>query len=286
MGLLLPGPYTAANGNTYSVQHNAAKCRVSAGGKERRWVQIDAWVVGGTSGIGAQVVERLRARGLQPLAFSNDEKAGGHLRDRGLEFAYLDLGLSGEAVVERTETLLRQYDPPTYLFMSAGLTRQQAAVETSVAEWELLANVNLLGVVHVCNAVARSWRLTPADPWIRHCVIVGSVNAFRPLSSQGAYSVMKAGLHAYAKCLSNDLAEDQIRVNVIAPGAIWTPMNEALWLDDRDSIAKQKVLKSSLLGRWGEPQEIADVAVWLALDSPTFVSGTELVVDGGHLAQR
>ena len=246
---------------------------------------MDAWVAGGTSGIGGQIVTQLGARGIQALALSNDQKAGGQLRVQGGRFAYLDLGQSPDAVVQRTDELLNEYGVPQYVFMSAGLTRSVPVLETSVADWTLLANINLLGAIHFCNTVARAWRATESEPWTRQCVIIGSVNAFRPLSSQGAYSVMKAGLHAYAKCLSNDLARDRVRVNVIAPGAIWTPMNAALFLDD-DGGVKQKVVDSALVARWGEPQEIADVAVWLATESPPFVSGAEFVVDGGHMVKR
>ncbi len=255
--------------------------------KKSEVVRVEAWVVGGTSGIGAAIVEGLQERGIQPLVISNDARVGQQLGQKGIVFECMDLSASGVEIAQQTISLLGQYGLPTYLFMSAGLTREQAATETSPEDWLTLANVNLLSVAQMCNVVTKAW-LNERDfeAWRRHVVILGSVNAMRPLSSQGAYSVMKAGLHAYAKCLSNDVAGGKIRVNVVAPGAIWTPMNESLFLNDIDGSEKRRVIESSLIERWGHAREIGDVALWVALDSPEFLTGSELVVDGGHVVKR
>lgn len=246
---------------------------------------MQAWVVGGTSGIGAEIVEQLKQREIASLVISNDMAAGAQLKNRGVAFEYLDLAQTPGEVAHRTGDLLQHYGHPIYVFMSAGLTRETTALNTTPEDWGLLANVNLLGVVQLCNTVARAWRSVAFAPWKRHVVILGSVNALRPLSSQGAYSVMKAGLHAYAKCLSNDVADAAIRVNTVVPGAIWTPMNQSL-LSLEDETEKRRVAESSLVGRWGLAEEIAEVALWVALDSPVFLTGAELVVDGGHVVKR
>ena len=248
---------------------------------------MEAWVVGGTSGIGEAITEELMGRGIQPLVISNDVRAGQEMSQQGRTFEFLDLSVGGFEVAQETHRLLLQYGLPTYLFMSAGRTQEQSAVDTSIEDWSTLANVNLLSVIQMCNVVAQTWMNDQeCEAWRRHVVILGSVNAMRPLSSQGAYSVMKAGLHAYAKCLSNDVASGKIRVNVVAPGAIWTPMNESLFLDDNDGCERQRVIESSLIERWGQASEIAQVAIWVALDSPPFLTGSELVVDGGHVVKR
>ncbi|MCL4351042.1 MAG: SDR family oxidoreductase, partial [Firmicutes bacterium] len=166
---------------------------------------MQAWVVGGTSGIGAEIVEQLEQRDIEPLVISNDTAAGAKLKNRGGVFEYLDLAHAPREVAHRTEDLLQHYGHPVFVFMSAGLTRERSALDTTLEDWWLLANVNLLGVVQLCNTVAQAWRSVAFEPWKRHVVMLGSVNALRPLPSQGAYSVMKAGLHAYAKCLSNDM---------------------------------------------------------------------------------
>ncbi len=247
---------------------------------------MDARVLGGTSGIGAAIIERLRGRGIPSLAISNDKDTGRRLASSGQPFEFLDLSQSGVDVSRRTIDLLAQYGLPRYVFMSAGLTREEAVLETCAEDWLLLANVNLLGVVQLCNRIARAWQVDGENAWDRQIVILGSVNAMRPLPSQGAYSIMKAGLHAYAKCLSNDVAENHIRINLIAPGAVWTPMNETLFADDTNGEAQRRVGADSLTGRWGRAEEIAEVATWLALDSPPFLTGAELVVDGGYIVKR
>lgn len=243
-------------------------------------------MAGGTSGIGLAIARNLEQRRISTLAISNDAASGSLLGSSSTVFEALDLSDPGAVVIERVTELLQQYGAPKYLFMSIGLTREERALETTVEQWEVLAHVNLLGVIYLCNTLAQEWRDRPIDPWARQIIMMGSVNAFRPLSSQGAYSVMKAGLHAYAKCLANDLAADKVRVNVIAPGAIWTPMNEALFADDLQGYAQRKVTAASLSARWGQAEEVASVAAWLALESPSFVNGAELTIDGGHLVQR
>ncbi len=159
-------------------------------------------------------------------------------------------------------------------------------VHTSPEDSELLARVNLLGIVELCNAVVRVWQADDPQGWQRHIVILGSVNAQRPLPSQGAYSVIKAGLHAYAKCLSNDVAPHQIRVTVVAPGAILTPMQDPILQDDVDGQKRQQIARSALVARWGEAEEVARVAIWTAVDSPVFFTGAEVVVDGGYMVKR
>lgn len=250
--------------------------------------ELEAWVAGGTSGIGAAIREQLAERGISSLALSNDRDTGNQLIVQGQAFAFLDVAEDPREVAERTRALLGQYGAPEFLFLSIGATYEGRSVDTAADRWDSLAHINLLGVIQVCNMIAQAWmQEREVDrEWRRHIVIVGSVNAFRPLPAQGAYSVMKAALHAYAKCLANDLAPYQVRVNVIAPGAIWTPMNAALFGGEEDGTSQQHVKDAALVKRWGKAKEISDMAVWVALDSPSFLNGAELVVDGGLLTKR
>ena len=242
------------------------------------------WVVGGTSGIGLGMVERLLQKGETPLVLSNDPDGSTTIESRGGVFRFLDLGDAG--VAEHTAAAVAEYGSPGVVLMSAGYTLEKRGIETGAAEWQRLAAVNLLGVVQLCHAVAQTWMTEKPAGWTRQFVLIGSVNAWRPLSSQGAYSVMKAGLHAYAKCLANDVADHQIRVNVVVPGAILTPMSTRLLVDDAAGDKERAIVNSALLRRWGKPEEVADVALWLATESPPFVNGCEIVVDGGHTVMR
>lgn len=248
---------------------------------------MDAWVLGGTSGIGWSIVQQLKSRNVTCLTISNDRTVGEGLQHQSQPFGYLDLGNEARTIASTTQSFGEQYGWPRYVFISAGITREELALNTAPDDWNLLARVNLLGIVHFCNLIGQAWRELPDEQlWRRHFIFIGSVNALRPLSSQGAYSVMKAGLHAYAKCLGNDLASAHIRVNVIAPGAIWTPMNETIFSKDTDGTERNQVAKSALVERFGDPNEVAQTAVWLALDSPAFLMATDLVIDGGYMSKR
>lgn len=230
----------------------------------------------------------MKARGVSALALSNDEAEGLLMKkQQGHEFARLDLSQPAIEVEATVRHLAETTGVPSYLFLSAAITRAMTVTDTPAQLWDVLARVNLLGTICVCNEMARLWREVPDDvPWRRHMIFLGSVNALRPLPSQGAYSVMKAGLHAYARCLANDLACDQVRVNVIAPGAVWTAMNQRILDGAEHDQERYEVAHSALVPRFGEAEEIAQVATWLALDSPAFVMGTDFVVDGGFTAKR
>ncbi len=248
---------------------------------------MQSWIIGGTSGIGRSIVTMMKARGISALALSNDESEGVRMQQEGYAFAPLDLSKGASEIEATVRHLADTTGVPAYLFLSAAITQALTVTDTPPELWDVLARVNLLGTISVANTMACLWRERPDEmPWRRHIVFLGSVNAMRPLPSQGAYSVMKAGLHAYARCLANDLAHDQVRVNVIAPGAIWTAMNQRL-LDGADHDQERyEVAHSALVPRFGEAEEIAQVAAWMALDSPPFVMAAELVVDGGYTAKR
>jgi NAD(P)-dependent dehydrogenase (short-subunit alcohol dehydrogenase family) len=248
---------------------------------------MDAWVVGGTSGIGLAIVENMTKRGITTVALSNDRDAGAQMAGQGYSFEFLDLARSADQLTQDIGQLIERTGIPRYVFLCAAITEALTVSETPPRLWDRLIQVNLMGVIYACHAIAEVWRRHPdTQPWQRHFVFLGSVNALRPLPSQGAYSVTKAGLHAYARCLANDLASDGVRVNLIAPGAIWTPMNERL-LGGRDhDEERRQVAESALVPRFGTAPEIAQVATWLVLESPPFVMGTELVVDGGYMTKR
>jgi glucose 1-dehydrogenase len=115
-------------------------------------------------------------------------------------------------------------------------------------------------------------------------VNVGSTNSFRPQPAQPAYTASKFGVLGITKQAAIDYAPRGIRINMIAPGPIDTPMlRNAMARRGRDVEATQRTL--SLLGRFGDPSEIARAALWLSSDESSFTVGHALAVDGGYLAR-
>ena len=111
---------------------------------------------------------------------------------------------------------------------------------------------------------------------------ISSIAALRPIPNAGGYDAAKAGLNMLTTSLALELASYNIRVNAIAPGFIKTKMNDH-WLSNPERL---KVLESAIaLGRMGEPSEIATVAVFLASDAASYVTGITILADGGFLWQ-
>lgn len=112
-------------------------------------------------------------------------------------------------------------------------------------------------------------------------VFVSSVASIKAGTNGYAYRMSKAALSSYAKCLAVDIADKRIRVNIVSPGPVSTPLFEKVGLSDQEMRAKMG--PATLLGRVGECHEIATTIFYLASDEASFVNGAEFFVDGGYL---
>ena len=140
--------------------------------------------------------------------------------------------------------------------------------------WMKTIEVNLMGNVWLCQAVVPHMRAQGGGSIINVASIVG----LRPGHMQGIYSITKAGILSLTQTLAMELGGDQIRVNAIAPGLIQTKFAQVLW--ENEAMLKQ-VEGRTPLGRIGQPQDIASMALWLASDLSAFATGETFVVDGG-----
>jgi NAD(P)-dependent dehydrogenase (short-subunit alcohol dehydrogenase family) len=140
--------------------------------------------------------------------------------------------------------------------------------------WMKTIEVNLMGNVWLCQAVVPHMRAQGGGSIINVASIVG----LRPGHMQGIYSITKASILSLTQTLAMELGGDQIRVNAIAPGLIQTKFAQVLW--ENEAMLKQ-VEGRTPLGRIGQAQDIASMALWLASDLSAFATGETFVVDGG-----
>lgn len=233
-----------------------------------------AVVTGGASGIGRATAKRFVEEGAAVSIIDLNEDA--------LHEAAKDIGAQGYlADVTDPEGLRRAVDDAassmdglTILFNNAGTGSQSPLHEWAPEEWQRLVAVNLTGVYLGFRA---------AVPHIRACgggsiVSTASISGTRPAAGEAPYAAAKAGVAALTASAALEYGPD-IRVNSVSPGMILTPLTEPLlqfFPHERDRFER-----TTPLGRIGEPADIADVVVFLCSNLARFITGQNLVVDGG-----
>jgi NAD(P)-dependent dehydrogenase (short-subunit alcohol dehydrogenase family) len=225
-----------------------------------------ALVTGGASGIGAAIVAALRRDGLRVVSLDLRPCTEAHLSVEA------DVG-DAAAVEDACRRASSVLAPPTLAVHAAGITRDAVLWKLAPDDWSEVLRVNLTGAWNVLRAVAPSARAAHGGAF----VLVGSINGARGKIGQSAYAASKAGLVGLAKTAARELGKFRIRVNVVAPGFVDTPMTARL-----GPAWRERALAESVLGRVADPEDIAACAAFLLSDAARHVTGQVLAVDGGQ----
>jgi 3-oxoacyl-[acyl-carrier protein] reductase len=241
-------------------------------------VERVAFVTGGSRGIGRATVVAL-ARAGHPVAFcyaSNEdgaratqeaaEHAGGKVLAVRADVADAN---AVDAAFREAESA---FGPVTVLVNNAGITRDGLVVRMSDEHWRDVIDTNLTGAFHTIR------RATPGMMKARYgrIVNISSASGFIGQAGQANYAAAKAGLIGLTRSVARELARRAVTCNVVAPGPIVTSMTENL-SDDWRGEAERAVP----LGRFGTPEECADVVTFLCSDAAGYVTGAIVPVDGG-----
>jgi NAD(P)-dependent dehydrogenase (short-subunit alcohol dehydrogenase family) len=236
-----------------------------------------AIVTGASSGIGQAIATALAHAGANVAGLSLDEAADTEtgIRSHGRE-ALMLVGDTGDpADVERlaNETARTFGGIDIWVNNAAGLM-VKPLLETSDDDWHGLLRANLHGYFYGCRAAAR-WMVEQGRGG--RIVNVSSAADVQPLADLTAYITAKSGVVGLTKTLALELGAFAITVNAIAPGATDTAINRRAYTPEVRRIYEERIP----LGRIAAPEEIADAAVFLASDAARYVTGHELLVDGG-----
>ncbi len=240
-----------------------------------------ALITGGTAGIGKEIALAFAKQGADVAIFgTNAERATQVLQE--LEqvkfspeqrFESFIVNVSEKQSVETTiSQLLTKWGQVDILINNAGITRDGLLMRMTEEDWDQVLDVNLKSVYNTCQALVRPMIKAKGGKIINISSVVGLTGN----AGQANYAASKSGMIGFTKALAQELATRNICVNCIAPGFIQTRMTDAL-----TDGQKEGILKKIPMGRMGDPQDIANAAVFLASSLSDYVTGQVLTVDGG-----
>lgn len=248
-----------------------------------------AAITGGALGIGAACVQRFNDEGAAVAVLDVLDAEGQALVQglvaQGRRVAYWHCDVSREAEVQAAlEAVVARFGTLNVLVNNAGIAGPSKPThETTEAEWDRVQAVNVKGVFFGTKHAIPHLRRGGGGSIINLSSIAGLVG----LASVPPYHASKGAVRLMTKNDAMQYAPEQIRVNSIHPGYIWTPMVEQHLRTTSSDLeaAKAAAAAAHPLGRMGEPDDIAWCAVFLASDEARFVTGAEFIVDGGFTAR-
>jgi glucose 1-dehydrogenase len=247
-----------------------------------------ALVTGANSGIGEAVAVALGAAGANvAVNWVSGEDAAQTvvqtIRDGGGQAEAFKADVSSEADVQAMfKAAIERFGTVDILVANAGLQRDSAFAEMTLQQWQTVIDVNLTGQFLCAREAVREFLRRGPRPDVSKAlgkiICMSSVHQEIPWGGHANYASSKGGIKLLMESLAQELAPKKIRVNAIGPGAIRTPINKEAWSTPE---AYKALMTLVPYGRIGEPEDIAEAAVWLASDLSDYVVGATLFVDGG-----
>ncbi|MFQ5802130.1 MAG: 3-oxoacyl-[acyl-carrier-protein] reductase [Candidatus Methylomirabilales bacterium] len=236
-----------------------------------------AVVTGGSRGIGRAVATALAREGAAITLCARDpvllEKIAAEFESSGTQTLTVQADVTRTAEVEQmVEACVERFGQVDILVNNAGITRDNLLLRMKDEEWDAVLNANLKGVFHCTRAVLR--------PMIKQrggrIINLASVVAVMGNLGQANYVAAKAGIIGLTKATAREVASRGIAVNAVAPGFIETDMTRAL-----DPELQERMRSQIPLGRFGKPEEVADLVVFLASNRAAYITGQVIHLNGG-----
>lgn len=238
-------------------------------------------VTGSSGSIGRHIALRFAEAGANVIVHyhSNQREAEScvkSIRQLGRDTIAIKADLGLHTDVERLFRLINdKFGQIDVLINNAGLYPVTPLIEMTVEQWEQVLNSNLRSVFLCTQAVARIMINSGTHGSI---INIASIEAMNPAKGHSHYNAAKAGVLMYTRSSARELGPEGIRVNAISPGLIWREGLDEAWPD-----GVRRYREAVPLGRLGRPEDIADACLFLASPAARWITGANLVVDGGVL---
>jgi glucose 1-dehydrogenase len=246
-----------------------------------------ALVTGASSGLGYAAAKALAAAGAAVVVNykSQAEPAEAlveEIRGAGGQAIAIGADVSQEDAVEAMfAQAVDTFGALDILVANSGLQKDAAVADMTLDQWRTVLDVNLTGQFLCARAALRQFARQGPRPWVSRAngkiIHMSSVHQLIPWAGHVNYAASKGGVDLLMRSIAQEVGEQRIRVNGIAPGAIRTAINEQATQGE----AARKLLRLIPYGRIGDPDDVANAVVWLASDLSDYVHGTTLFIDGG-----
>jgi NAD(P)-dependent dehydrogenase (short-subunit alcohol dehydrogenase family) len=241
-----------------------------------------AVVIGATSGIGKAIALGLADAGADVVPTGRRAQLAGEaareIEARGRRSVAIATDVSDTSSIQTlADSVIEKFGKVDILVNAAGRTIRRPTVDVSDDEWNGIMDTNLTGMLRACRVFGRHM----IERGYGRIINIGSLTSVVALYEVAAYGASKAGVAALTKSLAVEWAPHGVCVNAILPGVFRTALNEGLL----DGTARgRELLARTPARRFGQPEEVAGAAVFLASEAASFVTGHLLAVDGGFLA--
>lgn len=242
-----------------------------------------AVVTGASKGLGREMAEALAAAGAKVALVARNEELLSEvvrgIRARGGTAEYIMADVTDETAAAEVDQMVKEaFGVCDILINNAGINNRKPIEEMSLDEWHEILEVNLTG------PFSMSRTFVPGMKGLRWGRIINmtSIMSHVSLANRTGYSTTKSGLLGFTRALALELAPYNITVNGISPGPFATEMNRPL-IEDPDK--NSQFLASIPVGRWGKVEEIGSLAVYICSEAAGFLTGTDVVIDGGWTAR-
>jgi NAD(P)-dependent dehydrogenase (short-subunit alcohol dehydrogenase family) len=243
-----------------------------------------AIVTGAASGIGRATAVALAREGAQVVVSDVDEAGGQEtvrlIEQQGGEAIFVKTDVSDpDAVKALVDEAVDTYGKLDVMVNNAGIGGEAALLaDYSLENWDRVIGINLSGVFYGMKYAIPAMLESGGGSIVNVASILGQVG----FATAPAYVAAKHGILGLTKNAALEYSAQGVRVNAVGPGFIRTPMIEQL---EEDEETNQMLVSMHPIGRLGEPEEVAELIVWLASDKASFVTGSYYPVDGGYLAR-
>lgn len=241
-----------------------------------------AVVIGGTTGIGRALALGLAEAGAEVVAsarrLSEVERTAAEIEARGRRTLRQTSDVTDRPSLEQLlQRCLATFEKVDILINCAGRTKRTPTLDVTEEEWNTIMECNLTGTLRGCQVFGRHM----LERGYGRIINIASLSSFVALKEVAAYGVSKAGVAALSKSLAVEWGPHGVNVNAIAPGVFETDLNRELL---HGTARGHEFKMRTPVGRFGNVEELAGAAVFLASEAASFVNGEILTVDGGFLA--